>query len=62
MPDRCPRCGGAFRCGAAGPAPCACSSVTLSAALQSQLRQTYSGCLCLDCLREMAAAETTPPA
>lgn len=58
--DSCPRCGGAFTCGAAGPAPCACSGVTLSAALQAQLRQQYSGCLCLRCLGELAAAEPAP--
>ncbi len=56
-PDRCPRCGGAFLCGAAGPGPCACSTLTLSAALQAQLRQQYSGCLCLHCLQALAQAE-----
>jgi Cysteine-rich CWC len=54
-PDRCPRCGGAFACGAAGPEPCACTTVTLSATLQARLRRQFSGCLCLACLRELAA-------
>ncbi len=55
--DRCPRCGGAFSCGAAGAAPCPCTALQLSAALQSQLRQQFSGCLCLPCLTALAAAE-----
>jgi len=62
-PDRCPRCGGGFACGAAGPAPCACTTVTLSDALQTALRQRYTGCLCLACLQQLAAEEaTTVPA
>jgi hypothetical protein len=56
-PDCCPRCGGGFTCGAAGPGPCACSTLTLSAALQAQLRQQYSGCLCLPCLQALAQAD-----
>lgn len=56
-PDRCPRCGGTFACGAAGPGPCACSSLTLSDTLQAQLRQQYSGCLCLPCLQALVQAE-----
>jgi hypothetical protein len=57
QPDRCPRCGAGFACGAAGPTPCACTTVALSVALQQQLRQPYTGCLCLPCLRELAATE-----
>ena len=58
-PDRCPRCGGAFTCGAAGPDPCACTglSLSLSPALQARLREAYTGCLCLACLRELADAQ-----
>ncbi|MDO9093111.1 MAG: cysteine-rich CWC family protein [Rubrivivax sp.] len=58
-PDTCPRCGSGFSCGAAGPAPCACTTLTLSAVLQAQLQVRYSGCLCLNCLRELAAAQTS---
>jgi hypothetical protein len=54
--DRCPRCGGAFDCGANGATPCACSTVRLGVALQAQLRQRYPGCLCLACLQALAAA------
>jgi hypothetical protein len=39
--------------------PCPCSGLTLSAALQATLRQRYSGCLCLACLRTLAAQEIT---
>jgi hypothetical protein len=55
--NQCPRCGGAFACGAGQPGPCVCATITLSPALQDQLRQAYSGCLCLACLRQLAAAE-----
>lgn len=61
-PDRCPRCGGAFTCGAAGSAPCACTTVHLSAELQARLRQRYTGCLCLACLRALAAGASIDPA
>jgi hypothetical protein len=56
--DRCPRCGGGFACGAASGAACACTSVQLSPALQQQLRDQFSGCLCLACLVALAAAES----
>ncbi len=39
--------------------PCPCSGLTLSAALQATLRQRYSTCLCLACLRALAAQEIT---
>jgi hypothetical protein len=54
-PDRCPRCGGSFHCGRHDAAPCACSTVALSAATQAELRARYSGCLCLPCLVELGA-------
>jgi len=53
-PDRCPRCGSAFACGAAAPGPCPCSTVTLDPALRARLRARFDGCLCLDCLRALA--------
>jgi len=53
--DRCPRCGGGFHCGMNDAAPCPCSTLTLSPALQAALRQRYTGCLCLRCLAELAA-------
>ena len=59
--DRCPRCGGAFACGAAGPGPCACTTLRLSAALLARLRERHLGCLCLACLQALAHAETVNP-
>ena len=53
--DRCPRCGGGFQCGANDAAPCACTTVPLDAATLAALRTQLNGCLCLACLREIAA-------
>ena len=53
--DRCARCGGDFRCGMGGPGPCACTTVTLTPAQLAALQRQYTGCLCLDCLRALAA-------
>ena len=52
--DRCPRCGGAFHCGIGDAGPCPCTGVQLDAALQQRLRERYTGCLCLACLRALA--------
>ena len=60
--DRCPRCGSAFHCGMAGPAPCACRTVRLAADTLAGLRQRYSGCLCLRCLTGLAGSVPTAPA
>ncbi|MBT9596064.1 MAG: cysteine-rich CWC family protein [Vitreoscilla sp.] len=60
-PSTCPRCGGGFACGAAGPAPCACQGVALSAERLAQLRQRYTGCLCLACLVELATERASEP-
>jgi len=53
---RCPRCGAAFHCGALDAEPCACTRVHLSAAVLAALRAQHAGCLCLNCLRELAGA------
>ncbi len=58
--DRCPRCGGQFHCGAHDDTPCACSTSTLAPELLSELRQRYSGCLCLRCLQALAATAGVP--
>lgn len=52
--DRCPRCGGRFHCGIADAGPCACTGISLDAALQQRLRDRYTGCLCLRCLAALA--------
>lgn len=63
QPDTCPCCGGAFACGAAGPEPCACAGVGLTAELRQQLIQRYTGCLCRPCLQALVqGASLEPPA
>lgn len=52
--ERCPRCGGNFRCGMNDREACACSGVALDAALLRGLRERYAGCLCLRCLQALA--------
>lgn len=54
--NACPRCGSAFHCGVNDARPCACTTLQLDAATLAGLRQRYTGCLCLACLRELAAA------
>jgi hypothetical protein len=43
-------------CGAA-LGQCDCFELHLSDALKAELAQRYTGCLCMDCLRELAASE-----
>ena len=52
--DTCPRCGGAFHCGARDPAPCPCTGLQLSGKTLAALRQQFDGCLCLACLADIA--------
>ncbi len=59
--DRCPRCGGTFHCGVNDAAPCACTGIALDAAALARLRQTYRGCLCMGCLRSLAAGASPEP-
>lgn len=49
---RCPRCGAAFTCGANRGA-CACFAVPLDDAQRTAPAQRYTGCLCLNCLRDL---------
>ena len=55
LDDRCPRCGGPFHCGVNDRSPCACTGVSLEASLQQRLRESFDGCLCVGCLRALAA-------
>jgi Cysteine-rich CWC len=57
----CARCGATFHCGADDPAPCACTGLQLSPAMLASLRLRYTGCLCLNCLRELAEAAAPHP-
>ena len=59
--DRCPRCGGAFRCGIGDAGPCACTGIRLDADLQQRLRERYTGCLCLRCLAALARGDAIEP-
>jgi len=61
-PASCPRCGAAFACGAAADraTPCPCTTISLDDARLAELRSRYDGCLCLHCLRLLAAAPETP--
>ena len=56
--DHCPRCGGGFHCGAHDAAPCACTGLKLDEATLADLRRQFKGCLCLNCLRAIAAVST----
>lgn len=60
--SRCPRCNAPFHCGVNDPAPCVCTALSLDDATRAELRQRYTGCLCLGCLRELAAAARPTPA
>jgi hypothetical protein len=57
----CARCGSGFHCGSGDPTPCACTGLRLDAVLLATLRQRYTGCLCLSCLRELAEAAAPHP-
>lgn len=59
--SRCPRCGGAFHCGAS-EARCDCFGIQLDAALRERLTREFSACLCLRCLRELQAGEAASSA
>lgn len=61
LDDRCPRCGGGFHCGVSDAGPCACTTVTLGAELQAQLRRRWSGCLCVGCLAALAGGAALEP-
>ncbi len=58
--SRCPRCGGAFHCGARDPQPCACTTLSLDAALLARLSERYDRCLCLACLAQLHAESAAP--
>lgn len=52
----CPRCGAGFVCRANAPARCACQDVTVSECAREYMARHFEGeCLCLRCLREIAA-------
>ena len=56
----CPRCGAAFRCGAADAA-CDCFDLTLSAKLQAEIAAQWQDCLCVACLKQLSSADQAAP-
>lgn len=52
---QCPRCGRAFECKVNNPLHCQCMAVTLTVAQLESLQEQYEDCLCVDCLRLLAA-------
>jgi len=50
----CPRCGGPFQCGARD-AYCDCFDLKLDEATRERIAREFSGCLCLACLKALAA-------
>ena len=61
-PAACPRCGGAFECGAGADraTPCFCVSFALGDARLAELRAKWSDCLCAACLAALAADPELP--
>lgn len=51
----CPRCGAEFTCNEEDKWHCRCFSVTLNTAARTFLAEHYEDCLCVKCLREIAA-------
>jgi hypothetical protein len=51
----CPRCGRTFECKANNPVRCNCALVELDEERLDAMQRRYSDCLCLDCLRAIAA-------
>ena len=60
-PDTCPRCGGGFSCGMKGPGPCPCTTVALAPELLEALPAQFKGCLCLNCLQQLAGGAPLYP-
>ena len=52
----CPRCQCSFECRVNAILRCQCQDVTLTEEMRYFIQQQYSGCLCVDCLRDIKAA------
>jgi len=50
----CPACNSLFECKAGSISNCQCSSIQLSKDQQQVLREKYTDCLCINCLRLFA--------
>lgn len=53
----CARCGRTFECKANNALRCDCARVDLDDATLHALRELYPDCLCLSCLRDIAAGD-----
>ena len=49
----CPRCNKLFECKCGSIDLCQCSTITLPDRLSKQLRNEFTDCLCIQCLREI---------
>ncbi len=58
---RCARCGAAFHCGAQ-EAACDCAQVAIDAATREAIALRFSGCLCNECLTQLAGPQNAAAA
>ncbi|MBO9727549.1 MAG: cysteine-rich CWC family protein [Chitinophaga sp.] len=58
----CPRCQRTFECRVGTILRCQCQDISLSEEERHFIQQQYSGCLCIDCLRELKSGFPGPPA
>jgi hypothetical protein len=52
-PKVCPACQVIFECRAGNIEQCQCRTVKLELAVQQRIEDTYTDCLCVDCLRKI---------
>jgi len=50
----CPRCNKTFECNPGHIAQCQCHGIVLSAEQNAWMEQKYTGCLCSNCLKQLA--------
>ncbi len=55
MQKTCPRCGATFECRVEDKWHCQCAQVKLTSGACDYLKAHYTDCLCIKCLRELAA-------
>jgi hypothetical protein len=56
----CPRCGTQFHCKVDDLKNCDCVAVKVSMPILKTLKNSYSDCLCPDCLRAVAETQDAP--
>jgi hypothetical protein len=55
----CPKCGSKFECNNYNIFKCACLQVPLTPEARQHIAENYDDCLCMNCLREYAAAKVS---